>query len=73
MSGADLMLLRAGLRVYLHAFEAHAAEDAHLTHDSDQVSSVRRTVGQLLWRLEEAGATQGARLQHSQDAVEPDG
>ena len=65
------MLLRAGLSAYLHAFEAHAAEDAHLTHDSDQVSSVRRTVGQLLWRLEEAGA-QGASIQHSQEAVEPD-
>ena len=44
LSDADLMLLRAGLRAYQRAFEAHAAEDSYTTHDQDQVSALRQTV-----------------------------
>ena len=44
LSDADLMLLRSGLRGYLRAFEAHAAEDSYTTHDQEQMSALRQTV-----------------------------
>ena len=71
LSGRDLMLLRAGLRAYLQSFEAHAAEDGHASHDLSEVAALRRAVGELIWRLEEAGAPPGARVKHSKEAFEP--
>jgi hypothetical protein len=71
LSGADLMLLRAGLRAYLQTFEAHTAEDAYASHDHDQVSGLRQTVGELMWRLENAGAPPRSRVVHSKVALEP--
>jgi hypothetical protein len=71
LSGADLMLLRAGLRAYLQDFEAHAAEDGHASHDLDEVATLRRAVGKLIWRLENAGAPPGAAVKHSKEAIEP--
>ncbi|GAA2724629.1 hypothetical protein GCM10009866_18290 [Cellulomonas aerilata] len=65
------MLLRSGLRAYLQQFEAHAAEDAYASHNPDQVSALRQTVGELIWRLEDAGAPPGARVVHSKEALEP--
>lgn len=70
-SGADLMLLRAGLRAYLQTFEAHAAADDYASHDHEQVSTVRQQVGELIGRLENAGAPPGARVEQGEEAVEP--
>jgi len=71
LSGADLMLLRAGLRAYLRTFEAHAAEDDYDSHNHEQVAALRQTVGELIWRLEEAEAPPGARIEHSDEAIAP--
>lgn len=68
----DLMLIQAGLKAYLSAFEAHRAEDAGASHPEDQWIALQDQVGQLLWRLEETGAGAGALVQHSPEAVNPD-
>lgn len=73
LSGRDLMMLRAGLRAYVDAFSAHRAEDGGVSHPESQWRDLQREVGQLLWRLEEASAAPGSRVEHSEDAVEPDG
>lgn len=71
LSGYDLGLLRAGLRAYLHAFREHRYLDGGATHPEDEWRRFQRQVGELIWRLEEAGAPPGATLIHSEEAVDP--
>lgn len=72
LSGRDLMLCRAGLSAYLKAFDEHRRVDGGTSHPDEQGLAVRRQIGQLIWRLEEAGVEPGTRLIHSNDAVQPD-
>lgn len=72
LTNEDLMTLRVGLTSYLREFARHRAEDGGVTHPEDEWEAHRREVGQLLWKLEEAGAPAGARIVHSEDAVRPD-
>lgn len=69
----DLMLLQAGLKAYLSAFGAHRAEDAGASHPEGQWIELQDQVGRLLWRLEETGAGPGALVEHSLEAVNPEG
>lgn len=71
LTGRELMLLRAGLKAYLTSFDAHRALDGGATHPEAQWREVHRTIGELIWRLEEAGVEPGTRLHHSAEAVEP--
>lgn len=64
------MLLRAGLKPYLTSFDAHRAVDGGATHPEAQWREVQRTIGELIWRLEDAGVEPGPRLQHSAEAVD---
>ena len=66
------MLCRAGLSAYLKAFDEHRRVDGGLSHPDEQWLTTRRQIGQLIWRLEEAGVEPGTRLIHSADAVQPD-
>ena len=71
LSGYDLMTLRAGLKAYLRSFEQHRELDEGTTHPDDEWQRLQRHVGQLIWRLEEAGVEPGATVIHSADAVDP--
>lgn len=71
LTGRDLMLCRAGLSAYLKAFDEHRRIDGGRSHPDEQWQVLRRQVGELIWRLEEAGVEPGTRLQHSEDAVDP--
>jgi hypothetical protein len=67
----ELMLLRAGLKAYLTSFDAHRALDDGQSHPEAQWREVQRTIGELIWRLEEAGVEPGTTLHHSAEAVNP--
>lgn len=67
----DLMTLRAGLSAYLREFARHRAEDDGATHPEDEWEAMKREVGQLLWRLEEASLPPGSDITHSAEAVPP--
>ncbi|NUU18286.1 hypothetical protein HP550_13600 [Cellulomonas humilata] len=71
LTSRELMLLRAGLKAYLTSFDAHRARDGGQTHPESQWREVQRSVGVLIWRLEEAGVAPGTRLHHSAEAVDP--
>ena len=71
LSGYDLGLLRAGLRAYLQAFREHRDLDGGATHPEAEWRRLQRQVGELIWRLEDAGAPPGTTLMHSEDAVDP--
>jgi hypothetical protein len=73
LSGHDLMMLRAGLKAYLQAFEQHRQADEGVTHPDDEWRRLQRQVGHLLWRLEEAGVETGTTVVHSDEAVDPGG
>ena len=73
LSASDLMTLRAGLTAYLREFARHRAEDGGATHPEEEWEAMKREVGQLLWRLEEATLPPGAEIEHSEEAVRPDG
>jgi hypothetical protein len=73
LSTWEVMTLRAGLSAYLREFAAHRAEDDGASHPEAEWSDLKKHVGQLLWRLEEATKPPGAKIVHSEDAVEPDG
>lgn len=64
--------LMASLRRYLLHWERHVAEDEGRTHSLDQLETVRRDVGRLLYRLETARAPAGSRVQYSPDAIPPE-
>lgn len=66
------MTLRVGLTSYLREFASHRAEDGGATHPEEEWQALKREVGQLLWKLEEAGAPPGASIVHSEEAVRPD-
>lgn len=68
----ELMTLRAGLTAYLREFARHRAEDDGATHPEDEWEAMKREVGQLLWRLEEASHPPGSDIIHSDEAVRPD-
>lgn len=69
----DVMMLGAGLRSYLLSWQQHVDEDGGAAHPEDENAEVHRQVGELIWRLECAGAPPGARIEHSAEAVEPSG
>ena len=71
LSSADLMTLRAGLNAYLREFARHRDLDGCATHPEDEWQQVQRHVGELIWRLEEAGVQPDTRIVHSTEAVEP--
>lgn len=73
LSGYDLMTLRAGLKAYLRAFAEHRELDGGATHPDDEWQRLQRHVGELIWRLEDAGAESGTLVNHSDEAVEPRG
>lgn len=73
LSGYDLMTLRAGLKAYLRAFQEHRQLDEGTTHPDDEWQRLQRRVGELIWRLEDAGAESGTPVIHSDEAVEPRG
>jgi len=72
LSRRDLMMLRAGLNAYLAAFKVHRGIDGGASHPEDQWLKLQRQVGELIWRLEEAGVEPGARHTYSDEAVAPD-
>lgn len=72
-TGRDLLLLGAGLKAYLKAFEAHRWEDAGASHPEDQWVELQNTVGRLLWRLEEAAAGPQVCIEHSAEARDLNG
>lgn len=72
LTNQDLMRLRGGLSAYLREFDRHRAEDGGASHPEEEWLALKREVGQLLWRLEEAGKPPGASIGHSADAVKPD-
>jgi hypothetical protein len=72
LTAGDLMTLRAGLTSYLREFARHRAEDGGATHPEDEWEAMKRDVGQLLWRLEEASALPGSQIEHSDQAVPPE-
>lgn len=72
LTTADLMTLQAGLTAYLREFARHRAEDGGATHPEEEWQALKREVGQLLWRLEEAGVPRGWQIEHSDEAVPPD-
>jgi len=71
LAAEDLMLLRAGLRAYLDQFAAHGAEDAGASHPPQEWAALQRRLGNPIWTLEVAGAPPGARIVHSDEAVDP--
>ena len=73
LTGRELLLLGAGLKAYLKAFDAHQLQDAGASHPESQWTELQNTVGRLLWRLEEAAAGPRARIEHSPEARDPDG
>jgi hypothetical protein len=52
-------------------FQAHRPDDAGASHPESQWRDLQQQVGQLLWRLEEAGAVSPGHVQHSSEAVNP--
>lgn len=72
LTTGELMTLRAGLTAYLREFARHRAEDDGASHPEDEWDAMKREVGQLLWRLEEAPLPPGADIDHSEEAVRPD-
>lgn len=66
------MTLRVGLTAYLREFARYRAEDGGATHPEEAWQALKREVGHLLWKLEEAEAPPGARIMHSEEAVRPD-
>ncbi|WNV74266.1 hypothetical protein [Geodermatophilus sp. DSM 44513] len=71
LSGYDLIMLLAGLKAYLQAFAQHRELDGGTTHPDDQWRHLQRHVGELIWRLEDAGAGPDTLVIHSDEAVEP--
>ena len=71
LSGYDLMTLRAALKAYPRAFGRHRQLDGGTTHSDDEWQRLQRHVGQLIWRLEEAGVEPGGTVIHSAEAVDP--
>ena len=69
----ELLTLRAGLTAYLREFARHRAEDGGATHPEEEWEAMKREVGQLLWRLEEAAVPPDSDIEHSDEAVRPDG
>ncbi|WNB84703.1 hypothetical protein [Cellulomonas sp. ATA003] len=67
----ELMMLRAGLKAYLTTFGRHREEDGGASHAGAEWLELQRRTGELIWRLEEAGAPPGARIIHSPEAVKP--
>jgi hypothetical protein len=67
LSTDDIMTLRVGLTAYLREFAAHQAEDGDATHPDEEWQAVKKEVGQLLWRLEEATQPPGADIIHTRD------
>lgn len=72
LSTDDIMTLRVGLTAYLRAFAEHREEDGGATHPEEEWQALKREVGQLLWRLEEATAPPGAHIIHSDEVVRPE-
>jgi hypothetical protein len=52
----EAMILIASLHRYLKSIEQHAAADDYRTHTRESVAATRHTLGQLIWRLENAAA-----------------
>ncbi len=72
LSGDDIMTLCVGLTAYLREFDRHRAEDGGATHPEAEWQALKKEVGQLLWRLEEAMTPPGSDWIPSADAVRPD-
>jgi hypothetical protein len=72
LTGRELMLLRAGLTVYLRDFAAHSAADGGQSHPAAEGEIMKRQFGELIWRLETAGVPAGADVEHSAEAVRPE-
>jgi len=68
----EAMILVASLHKYLESIEQHATADDYRTHTRESVAATRRTLGQLIWRLEEAASWPRLVGGHSADAVPPD-
>lgn len=66
----EAMILVASLHQYLEGIERRAAEDNH--HNGESVAATRHSLGQLIWRLEDAAAWPRPVGSHSADAVPPD-
>lgn len=66
------MMLGAGLRAYLSTFSQHREVDGGATHPDSEWQQLKRDIGELIWRLEEAGVEPGTRIVHSAEAVEPE-
>lgn len=71
LSSDDLMAMRAGLTSYLQAYDEHRALDRGATHPDEERAQLRRHVGELIWRLENAEGKSGTVVAHSDEAVDP--
>jgi hypothetical protein len=69
LSTDDIVTLRVGLHAYLRSWAEHRSADGGATHPEEEWQALKREVGQLLWRLEEAMGS----IVHSEEAVTPDG
>lgn len=62
LATGELMTLRAGLAAYLREFARHRAEDDGASHPEEEWEAMKREVGELLWRLEEASVPPGSDI-----------
>jgi hypothetical protein len=72
LSRRERILLQAGLKAYLVAFDAHRAVDSGASHSQSQWRELQEDIGRLLWRLEEAGTASQGHVEHSPEAVNPE-
>jgi hypothetical protein len=68
----EALVLVASLHSYLETIEQRAAVDDNRTGSRASVAETRRTLGQLIWRLEDAASWPRPVGEHSADAVPPD-
>jgi hypothetical protein len=67
----EALILIASLHRYLEGIDEHATADGYRTHTRESVAATRRTLGQLIWRLEDAASWPRPVGGHSADAVPP--
>jgi hypothetical protein len=67
----EALILIASLHSYLESIEQAAAADAYRVRTREYVAESRHTLGQLIWRLEDAAAWPRKVGEHSAEAVPP--
>jgi len=68
---SEMTYVFVGLKAHLREFAAHRELDNGESHPESEWQELRSSVGELIWRLEEALAPPGALIEHSDEAVRP--